>query len=103
MNGKIMRNKDIQSNTDRQRKGEFPADYLTNDTLVDILCTRVALVPRGAVTIELAIDRVRVALSSHLTRVAGAGIINVTKQTLIMEIITMVTTTDLKYFSVLLQ
>lgn len=98
LTGKRMRNKDIQSNTDRQRKGEFPADCLTDDTLVDILCTRAALVPRGAVTIELAIDGVRIALSSHLTRVTGAGIINVTQQTLRVEIIALVTKTDLKCF-----
>lgn len=63
--------------TDREKE-----NFLTNDTLVDILCTRAALVPRGAITIELAIDGVRVTLSSHLTRVTGAGIINVAKQTL---------------------
>lgn len=52
-----------------------------DDTLVDILCTSAALVPWGADTVELAIDGVRVTLSSHLARVAGAGIINVTQQT----------------------
>lgn len=55
---------------------------LTDDTLIDVVRTRAALVTRGAVTVKLAVDRICVALSSHLARITGAGIINVTQQTL---------------------
>lgn len=52
-----------------------------DDTLIDVVRTRAALVTRGAVTVKHAIDWICVALSSHLARITGAGIINVTQQT----------------------
>lgn len=51
-----------------------------DNTLINVVRTSAAFVSRGAVTVKLAIDRVCVALSSHLARVTHAGIINVTQQ-----------------------